>query len=246
MITLNRMQIDAVRADAALSGYVAPSLDDPAIVSKPSAEISDAEWLDLDDACYNALINGAPVVEEHEAEQSKGIYTVSIMGVPGAYFVFAPEFDREGVFSSLREARAHVDIEHGEYLISPGSTLASTQDLDDEQLPEHDPFEPRFTDELLQAIAEGGEIDTLRNRILSDNALILLANGAVSPQLKNPKGMRAVFKRFERTLDKPTRFSGGMARYFNMRKLEARAHLYWLLNGKLPTREKLGELFELS
>ena len=244
MITLNHTQIDSIRSCDDFARAVASSLDDPSVVSKPSAEVTDAEWLDLEDACYDVLTNSAPVVEELDAEQSKGVYTISIMGVPGAYFVFAPEYDREGAFSSLREARAYVDSEHGEYLISDDSTINDAQDLDDEQLPETDPFEPQFSDELLEVLS-GEEIESSRNRILSDSSLILLANGVISSVIKSPKGMHAALKSFAKTLPKTPRFSGGMARHYRMRKLEARAHLYWLLNGRLPTGEKLSELFEL-
>ena len=114
MITLNHAQIDAIRSCDGFARAVASSLNDSSVVSKPSAEVTAAAWLDLEDACYDALLTGAAVVEKHDAQQGKGIYSVSIMGAPGAYFVFAPEYDREGLLSSLREARAHVnDVSSG-------------------------------------------------------------------------------------------------------------------------------------
>lgn len=70
------------------------------------------------DLAYDALTNAAPAVESYTAVQDLDPYTVTILGVPGAYFVNAPEYDRRGVYSSLEEARRVVSLDFGEFITS--------------------------------------------------------------------------------------------------------------------------------
>jgi hypothetical protein len=71
----------------------------------------------LHDACYDSLIDDAAVAKEFAAEQSKGAYDIVVRGVPGAYFVTAPEYDDEGVFDTLNEAIAYVELNFGEFIV---------------------------------------------------------------------------------------------------------------------------------
>lgn len=123
MIEINREQIDTIRVSEILSMHVRQQLNDPSLSTKDLSLITDDEWAELEEACLNVIQNEAPIVKEIDAEQSKGIYTISIHGIPGAYWVFAPEFDDEGIFSTLSEAIAMIEDEHGEFLVDPDSTL---------------------------------------------------------------------------------------------------------------------------
>ncbi len=128
MLEINKEQIDVVRRSDALCGLIREQLSDPSLSLKDRSLLSDDEWVELEDVCLEVLRNEAPIVKEIDAEQSKGVYTISIHGIPGAYWVFAPEFDIEGVFSTLSEALAEVDSQHGEFLVDPESDRDSTID----------------------------------------------------------------------------------------------------------------------
>jgi hypothetical protein len=125
MLTITRAQIDAVR----LSTELGPRVCDSPV--KASSEMSDADYDHIEDACIDALISDAPVVEEFEAEQDKGVYSVIVQGVPGAYIVFAPEYDHAGVFSSMDEALSYVDVQYGEFLIQ------NSGEVEEEEEEEH-------------------------------------------------------------------------------------------------------------
>lgn len=72
---------------------------------------------DLHDAAYDALVNEAPEVKAWDAEQDKGVYSVVVRGVPGAYFVQAMEYDDDGVYSTLDEAVGAAETSYGEFFI---------------------------------------------------------------------------------------------------------------------------------
>ena len=72
----------------------------------------------LHDLALDELTNSGPLVESYAAEQDLGPYTVRIRGVLGAYFVEAPEYDREGVFATVADARRAVDFHFGEFIKS--------------------------------------------------------------------------------------------------------------------------------
>ena len=67
---------------------------------------------------FDVLTNSAPLVERYTAVQDLGPYPVVIVGVPGAYFVDALDYDRRGVYSSLEEARLVVSCDFGEFITS--------------------------------------------------------------------------------------------------------------------------------
>jgi hypothetical protein len=64
------------------------------------------------------LLDAGLVVESYAAEQDKGAYAVNIIGVPGAYYIEAAEYDNMGFFETLEEARKALDLEYGEFLVS--------------------------------------------------------------------------------------------------------------------------------
>lgn len=248
MIDLSRQQIDAVRSDPVLGTEVAASLGDPSLVSKPSGSLSDSEWDELDDACSDGLFNSAPLVESFEAAQSNGPYPVSIRGVPGAYFVTALEFSPAGAFSSLEDARAYADSEHGEFRVRDVETVEEDEDNEWE---EPDPFEPAFPDSLLAAL--GGSSDDkvtepMRKRILSDPSLVLLANGKKAPEgMLCSEEISDLLADFESTLPKPQGAIAGMARMMSqLPRLRLRLELFLRLNGRLPRRNETTLLFDIQ
>lgn len=93
------------------------ALSNPACASIPLHKLSEEQYADLYDTAWDAWINKSPVVEELTAEQDKGVYSISIHGVPGAYFVTANEYDDKGPFDSVDEAMAFIEDEWGEFLV---------------------------------------------------------------------------------------------------------------------------------
>jgi hypothetical protein len=87
------------------------------ILHDPSS-IPDAVLRNIASDALEVLNDDGPEVEVYEAEQSKGIYLVVIVGVEGAYFVRAIEYDDQGLFSSLEEARSQLMSDYGEFLVS--------------------------------------------------------------------------------------------------------------------------------
>lgn len=249
MIDLSRMQIDAVRSDPALGPEVAASLGDPSMVSKPSDLLTDSEWDDLHDACSDGLFNNAPLVESFDAAQSNGPYPVSILGVPGAYFVTAPEFSAAGAFSTLEDARNYADSEHGEFRVS--DVEAKEEEHDDDEWEEPDPFEPAFPDSLLAALGSSTAREVtgpLRKRILADPSLILLANGTKAPDgIARNEAVSELLADFESSLPKPQGAIAGMARKMSkLPRLRLRVELFLHVNGRLPDTTETALLFDIQ
>ena len=96
-------------------------------LSNDPSSLSDAVLRAIADDALEVLINFGDEVEMFEAEQSKGIYSVDIVGVDGAYYVRATEFDDKGVFSTLEEARSTVQRDHGEFLVT-GDRIADDEE----------------------------------------------------------------------------------------------------------------------
>lgn len=248
MIDLSRKQIDAVRSDPVLGPGVATAIGDPSLLAKPTDSLTDSEWDRLDDACSDTLFNDAPLVESFEAAQSNGPYPVSILGVPGSYFVTANEYAPAGAFSTLEEAREYADGEHGEFRVSDSEAEA---DDEDDEWEEPDPFEPAFPDSLLAAL--GGTTDTavtgiLRDRIVADPSLILLANGTSSPEGKALDGaVSELVGTFENSLPKPQGAIAGMARKMSkLPRLCLRVELFLRVNGRLPDPTETANLFDIQ
>src|SRR5680860_1008185 len=87
------------------------------ILEKPIASLDKGSLDLLHDTAYVALTNSGLVVESYEAEQDKGIYAVNIIGVPGAYYIEAPEYDELGFFEKLEDARQALQDQYGEFLL---------------------------------------------------------------------------------------------------------------------------------
>jgi hypothetical protein len=102
-------------------GMTASSLKDKHVetVRRSGIMNPDAEELEGDgliDAACDALFNEAPVVEEYAAIGAyPEEFAIHIRGVPGAYFLSALEFDDEGPFEVLDEARREAISHYGEF-----------------------------------------------------------------------------------------------------------------------------------
>ena len=75
-----------------------------------------SELMGAYDVIVDFFNNEAPVVKEFEAEQDKGVYSVQIRGMSGAYFVWAPEYGDSEVFLSKKEAEDYVQLNFGEFI----------------------------------------------------------------------------------------------------------------------------------
>lgn len=69
------------------------------------------------DAALDVISNSGLTVKSYTAEQDKGPYPIQIIGVEGAYFVWASEYDWVGLFSTRAEAEDYVECNFGEFLI---------------------------------------------------------------------------------------------------------------------------------
>lgn len=70
---ISRNQIDALRASDVLASEVGSRLSDPTLLSKPRNDISESEWIDLEDAYLDALRNESHEAERYFADQGMGI-----------------------------------------------------------------------------------------------------------------------------------------------------------------------------
>lgn len=251
MLEISRAQIEAVRKDAFLGPKTQTMLVSPEITSKASEDLSEEEWDDLNDACLNVLTNDAPVVESFDAEQSKGVYTVSICGIPGAYFLTAPEFDDAGVFSELRQARDEADYQHGEFRVRDEVDDDEEDDEEDDDWCEPDPKEPTFPDSLIRILAGTDEevaVAVVRRQVLADDDLIMLANGSRWPDsIPASPDVADFVAAFEETLPRPRGFIDGMARQMNeLRRLQLRVELFVRINGRLPSLGEAARIYDMD
>lgn len=221
MLEINKEQIDVVRRSGALCDLIREQLSDPSLSLKDRSLLSDDEWAKLEDACLEVLRNEAPIVKEIDAEQSKGVYTISIHGIPGAYWIFAPEFDVEGVFSTLEEALAEVDSQHGEFLVADDDEKGSNEN--DEELTESMPE------------AETDSLGAVENAI----------HAPTTEDLKLREQAVEFVKTFEMTLPRPRGYIEGMTRgYKKLPRLINRVELYLRQNGKMPDPDETMKLFD--
>ncbi len=246
MLEITREQIETVRTDPFLASAVSSRLVDPSLAQKPADSLSIDDWDNLHDACLDALTNEAPEVESFDAEQGKSIYSVKILGVPGAYFIFAIEFEIVGVFSTLDRARCEAVSVHGEFRVQK-----CEEDDEEEDWEEPDPRDPAFPDSLLEILAGTGDstaIEAMRSTIEGDGDLVMLANGLAAPEDMRPRDeVKEFVVAFEKTLPKPQGTIDGMARgYRYLPRLQLRVELFLRLNGRLPSPGETARLFKIQ
>ena len=116
MLEMRDEHIDAVRRSS-LRKQLIKMTSDPSLLTSDLAVLNASALAELHDLTLDLLLNHAPVVEEFLAEESKGIYPITIRGVEGAYFVDAQEYDHEGLFSTIDDAIRCVDENWGEFLV---------------------------------------------------------------------------------------------------------------------------------
>jgi hypothetical protein len=117
MLDMQNEHVDAVR-HSALRAQLIKMVSHPSLLTSDIAALNASELAELQDVALDLLLNYAPVVEEFLAEESKGIYPITIRGVEGAYFVDAQEYDTEGMFSTIDDAIRCVNENWGEFLVS--------------------------------------------------------------------------------------------------------------------------------
>lgn len=217
MLRISNLQIDAVRQSPILSPHVLDRLDDPTIVEQPIGDLSKEALESLRDAVLEALVNEAPEVESFNAEQDKGAYSVTTLGVPGAYFVFAIEFDRAGVFSTLDEARDYAEDIHGEFRVTEREK--NTGEADEE---ERNVTSASTDDRLAEAQRRMPlELTTELRTLIRDHV-----------------------NSFEKTLPKPQGAIAGMARiYKKLPKLEQKVAWFFADNKRLPDHDEILRIF---
>lgn len=247
MLDISRKQIEAVREDPTLCPEARARLSEPSLADKPSANLCDGDWADLHDACLDTLVNDAPIVESFNAEQSKGIYEVVIRGVPGAYFVTAPEFESEGIFSTIEDARGSADAFHGEFRLTDKQD--DSQEEIDEGWADPDPTEPTFPEALLPLLATSDDpdaVNAIRRQVLANSDLVMLANGYRAPGCHTRPKVAHFVSAFEQKLPKPQGTIDGMARMLSKTpRLRLRVELFLRLNGRLPTHHEAQQLYAM-
>jgi hypothetical protein len=237
MLDFTTQQLESIRSSAELGNQIRSMLSDKSLAAKPLTEMTPDQLAEIKDACEEVLINDAPVVEEFLAEQSKGVYPIQICGVPGAYFVHAQEFDREGLFSTLDDAVACVESDHGEFLLrDPFGSDDDADEEDSDEADESDATTPDLPDGLMQLLTgEKYDAQGVREAILSTPILLDLANGNLENAGMMPQPIQDHLAAFEATLPKPSGYQSGMAWIMKMAKLRILLILYWGLHKQIPS-----------
>lgn len=120
-MTLSEEQILAIFRAGPFRSAVMRNSGVSRLVGLPPERLTADEQGERYDYAMDLLTNDAPSVESYQAEQDLEPYTIWIRGVPGAFFVVAPDYDREGVYDTLEQARRVVQFQFGEFITSgPG------------------------------------------------------------------------------------------------------------------------------
>lgn len=114
-LKLNAGQINAVRL--ALGAEMRDWLDEPELLTRPAALMSEDELNEIRLAAHHALTNAAPIVRSYTADQGSGPYPVWIAGIEGVYLLIASGHDTLGPFGTLADAVAAMDWRHGQFLV---------------------------------------------------------------------------------------------------------------------------------
>jgi len=121
LTNIDRRHIDAILKNSGCLSSAALYLGLPEDKLRDLIHKEQIDRGDTKDAAVDALMNEAPVVREFLAEQSKGIFPINVVGVDGAYYVWAQEYDAVGLFDSIDQAESYVQSEYGEFLVDGGS-----------------------------------------------------------------------------------------------------------------------------
>ena len=109
---LSKQQIESVRQNAVLSEELSQSLDDAELLDKPVEALTQDDWDALHDAAMDSLLsNNHLVVEQFGTEGRFGRFPIQVVGIPGVYFVSAPDFDDKGFFSTVQAAIDWINFE---------------------------------------------------------------------------------------------------------------------------------------
>ncbi len=208
---------------------------------KPIYELTASEFNEIYDFCSDLWRNESPDVESYDAEQDKGIYPVTIKGIPGVYWIFAPEYDNEGPFDTLEEARKEVEATFGEFLVG---------DTNVPELLEDEVVEEKLNDQLLTLLARSKirkRIELTRNKINANPEWQKLGRGHPISSLHLPRKLELQINTYIEKLPKTSGYIAGMSRQFSqLPKLRARALLFYYLNEAMPDDTELSKLFNVS
>lgn len=116
-MTITLEQIKGLLAHPETLNGIKTALDSKEIYLSNIDKLSEDSLGYVIDAALDSLSNYAPIVKEYEAEQDKGVYPISIVGVDGCYIVCASEYPNSEIFNSLAEAEYYVNFNYGEFLI---------------------------------------------------------------------------------------------------------------------------------
>ena len=243
---LSATQIIAIRRSDLLRPYVAGICQNARLLTDDIEALSIDETNVLHNAAYYALRNYSPIVEEHLAEQDKGAYAVEIYGVPGAYFVRANEYDDEGVFDSLDDARACVEDKWGEFLVTAESDSERQAIEDDSEEAEDAEDVCESISEALIAVLSGSQDQEankkLRAAIESDPVLESMARLENDTYSDYPVDVAAAVETYCQTWPKPTGYPSGFAQLRKRELLQEAALLFYRVRGTVPTTIDLNAL----
>ena len=110
-VEFTRKHIKALLRNPQMRESILARMDDEELESADVDDLSPSDFDALCDAAQEAFgEREAPVAKTYTVEGGCGPYTVEIIGVRGAYMVCASEYDDKGMFESLKEAKACVDL----------------------------------------------------------------------------------------------------------------------------------------
>jgi hypothetical protein len=245
---LTTTQIIAIRNTAVLHACLKDRCQNDNLLTTDIESMSIDESNTLHNAAHYALRNYAPIIEDHLAEQDKGVYSVQIHGVPGAFYVRANDYDDEGVFDSLDDARACVEYKWGEFLVaarSENSDLAEDDNDDGEETEAPEEQDETISDELIAALS--GSLDSETNsklRAVVENNPVLKSMA----QLKNvsyidyPADLIAAKKAYFQTWPKPSGHGSSLRQLHRMGVIGEAALLFYRVRGTVPTPADLKAL----
>ncbi len=209
---------------------------------KPIDELTENDFNEIHNFCSDLWLNESPDVESYDVEQDKGIYPVTIKGIPGVYWISAPEYDDEGPLDTLEEARKAVEATFGEFLVGDPNV---PELLEDEVVEEE-----KLNDQLLTLLARSKirkKIELTRNKINANPEWQELGRGHLLSSFYLPRELELKINTYIGTLPKTSGFIAGMAREFSqLPKLRARVLLFYYLNEAMPDDTELSKLFNVS
>jgi hypothetical protein len=134
---LENAHLKAICASALLKPSLLEEVDDPSLLSRDPASLSEEEREDLREVALGVWLNESPGVDErtmYGGDEEE--YLVGVYGVAGAYFVHAQEYDPMGPFATVERAVSEMESEYGEFMEPPEDAF----DDEDDEFEEEDEY----------------------------------------------------------------------------------------------------------